>query len=216
MSSPAGGERRRNGTRRPDSRERILEAAWRLVTRSGVAAATLAEIAAAAGVSRQLVYLHFGSRGGVLVAMVRHRDATRRVADELAAIFDLPSAERSLAGFLRWWCGYIPEILPVARALEAASVSDEAAAAAWQDRMAALLRGARRITERLDQAGRLAEGWDPQSAAEWCWAQMHVSNWQHLVVERGWSERKYTERLVRSVRATLVGAPATPRRRRRP
>ena len=34
----------------------------------------MAEIAKAAGVSRQAVYLHFGTRGGMLMALVKRAD----------------------------------------------------------------------------------------------------------------------------------------------
>jgi predicted DNA-binding protein (UPF0278 family) len=36
---------------------------------------------------------------------------------------------------LREWCDYIPEILPVARALEAAVITGDEGGRAWQDRM---------------------------------------------------------------------------------
>ena len=58
-----------------DTRERIMETAWDLIRERGIADLTVAEIAAAAGVSRQLVYFHFANRAGLLVAMTRHQDA---------------------------------------------------------------------------------------------------------------------------------------------
>jgi AcrR family transcriptional regulator len=50
------------------SRAALFAAAVRLVSARGSAAVPVTELAAAAGVSRQLVYLHFGDRDALLVA----------------------------------------------------------------------------------------------------------------------------------------------------
>ena len=42
------------------------------------------DIAAAAGVSRQLVYFHYGNRAGLLTAMARHRDEASGFAQAVA------------------------------------------------------------------------------------------------------------------------------------
>ncbi|MEJ2612245.1 MAG: helix-turn-helix domain containing protein [Candidatus Thiodiazotropha sp.] len=52
---------------------RLLDAAWDLINIEGTDA-SLARIAKAAGITRQSVYDHFGSRGGMIVAMVRRVD----------------------------------------------------------------------------------------------------------------------------------------------
>ena len=102
----------------PDSRERILDTAFELVRAQGANAVTMAAIADAAGVSRQMVYVHFRSRAGLLTAMARDRDRRSGFADRVAAARELPPA-KALERLLREWLAYVPEILPVARALEA-------------------------------------------------------------------------------------------------
>ena len=57
-----------------DTPERILDEAWALARRRGLAAVTMGEIAKVAGVSRQLMYFHFANRAGLLVAMTRRQD----------------------------------------------------------------------------------------------------------------------------------------------
>ena len=96
-----------------DTQSRILEAAWALVRERGAGAVRIGEIAAAAGVSRQLVYFHFENRAGLLLAMARHRDVESGFVDRVADTRTLPPVE-GLEGLLRAWYGYIPEILPVA------------------------------------------------------------------------------------------------------
>lgn len=105
---------------------------------------------------------------------------------------------------MRAWLGYVPEIVPVARALEAAEISGEEGGVAWRDRMEAL-RGAFRVAvERVAQDGWLAEGWTVETAADWVWARSHLETWQHLVAERGWSPEDYEERSVRSILAEVL------------
>lgn len=191
-----------------DARSRILEAAFDLVgergTTSGV---TVAGIAAAAGVSRQLIYFHFENRAGLLAAMARHHDAASGFGERVAACRELPPVE-GIEALLRAWLGYIPEILPVARALEAAEITGEEGGAAWRDRMGSLREVFRAAAERVEREGRLAEGWTVETAADWVWARSHLEGWQHLVVERGWSPEDYEEQTVRSILAEVLEQPS--------
>jgi AcrR family transcriptional regulator len=190
---------------RDATRARILDTAWTLMRERGVNAVTLAEIARAAGVSRQLVYVHFDNRAGLLVAMARHHDARSGFAARVAAARKLPPLA-ALERLLRSWLDYLPEILPVARALEAAAINGDEGGAAWHDRMADLHEVIRAAVERVDRDGRLAAPWTVQTATDWTWARANVSTWQQLVAERGWSPAKYAERTVRSILADLTAA----------
>jgi hypothetical protein len=119
----------------------------------------------------------------------------------------------ALERLLRLWLDYVPEILPVARALEAAATNGDEGGAAWHDRMADLQRAFRAAVERVQRDGRLAGGWTVQAATDWVWARCHLATWQHLVVERGWPPAEYAQRCVRSILAevTTGGATSTPR-----
>lgn len=187
-----------------DTRTRILEAAWSLVERRGVGRVTMADVAGEVGISRQAVYLHFGDRAGLLLAMVRHRDATSPGARRLRRLREAPPRTGGFEAYLRAWCRYLPVIAPVARALAAAAVTDEAARAAFQDRMALLRQGIQEVLERAAATGRLASGWSVEEAAAWCWAQMHPETRHLLVDEAGWSARQYEERLVTTTVAVLL------------
>lgn len=183
---------------------RILEAAWALVGERGTTnEVTVAEIAAAAGVSRQLVYFHFENRAGLLIAMARHHDIRSGFVERVAASRSLPPVE-GLEVLLREWCDYIPEILPVARALEAAVITGDEGAAAWLDRMDDLWEAFRIAVERVDRDGRLVKGWTVETATDWIWARSHLTTWQHLVGERGWAPDDYKERSTRSILAEVL------------
>lgn len=193
-----------------ETRSRILEAAWALLDERGMAGGvTVAEIAGAAGVSRQLVYFHFENRAGLLAAMARHHDVGSGFSERVAASRSLPPVE-GLEELLRAWCRYVPEILPVARALEAADITGDEGGVAWRDRMASLRAAFRIAISRVEGAGWLAKGWTVETAADWVWARSHLTSWQHLVAERGWSPEDYEERIVRSILAeVLAAAPET-------
>jgi AcrR family transcriptional regulator len=192
----------RNATR-DATRSRILDTAWTLVHERGVNAVTLAEIARATGVSRQLVYVYFHNRAGLLVAMARRQDARSGFADRVAAAGTLPPVP-GLERLLRLWLGYVPEILPVGRALEAAAINGDEGGAAWHDRMADLHQVIGLAVERVAGDGRLATGWTVQTATDWIWARCNLSAWQQLVGERGWSAAEYAERTVHSVLAEVT------------
>jgi AcrR family transcriptional regulator len=182
-----------------ETRTRILETGWRLARERGLGAVTVAEIAAAAGVSRQLVYVHFSNRAGLLVAMTRHQDARSGFRDRAWATRDLEPVA-ALEALIRAWHGYLPEILPVAAELEAALITGEDGAEAWNDRMGELREAFRVAVERLE----LAPGWTVDAAADWAWARCQPSSWRHLVQERGWDPGEYARRTTASVLAEIL------------
>ncbi|GAA3469936.1 TetR/AcrR family transcriptional regulator [Nonomuraea roseola] len=70
-------------------REQLLDTAMTMVRDQGADGLTLATLAEAAGVSRPIVYDHFGTRPGLLLALYRrlderHRDASARALREAA------------------------------------------------------------------------------------------------------------------------------------
>lgn len=191
-----------------DTRARILDSAWQLVRKRGAGAVSVKEVAAAAGVSRQLVYFHYQNRAGLLLAMARHHDRSsgflRRVA-ETRALPAVPGFE----AFLRAWCDYLALVLPVARALEAAFITGAEGGVAYQDRMGELREGCRVALERVAADNRLAPRWTVASAADWAWARIQPSTFAHLVGMRGWDPADYTERTVGSLLAELITADDT-------
>ena len=188
---------------RGDTRARILDTAWKLVGERGVEAVTVADVAAAAGVSRQLVYVHFENRAGLLVAMARRHDVRSGFAGRVAEAAGLAPVA-ALERLLREWFAYLPEILPVARALEAAAVNGDEGGAAWRDRMDDLREVLAAAVDRVATDGRLTRGWTPATATDWVWARAQPSAFAHLVADRGWSPRDYADRAVPSILAEVV------------
>lgn len=181
-----------------DTRARILEAAWDLARKRGSTAVSVKDIAADAGVSRQLVYFHYGHRAGLLLAMARHQDRRSGFVERVLAMRELPPAE-SLEALVREWCAYVPEILPVSRALEAALITGDEGSGPWRDRMDDLWRALQIPIERIAGEGRLADGWTLETATDWVWAQVQPANYEYLVEVRGWTPAQFAERTTRIV-----------------
>ena len=185
------------------TKARILDAVWTLVSRSGRADLTMGDVAREVGLSRQAIYLHYPNRAALLVAAVRHFDEQHRDVAARERRRALPPVESFEAG-IRAWLAYLPQLLSVAGALEAAAIVGDEGADAWHDRMRYLREGERYYIARLAEHGLLADGWTVDDALDWVWARTHPSVWRHLVVEQGWDRDKFVDRVVRSLVAELV------------
>jgi AcrR family transcriptional regulator len=164
---------------------------------------TLAEVGRLAGISRQAVYLHFDNRAALLTEMARRADHTSGFVSRLAASRALPA----LAGFvevLRLWFGHLPEILPIARALEAAAMTGQDGSAAYTDRMNDWHETLRISMDALAERGELRAGWTVAEAADWAWAQTHPRTYDHLVTNRGWPPAKVAAQITGSLLGELT------------
>lgn len=171
----------------------------------------MAEVARAAGVSRQAVYLHFKSRAGLLLAVVRHMDERDGIRERCELALDHPDPVRALEEFVLAWLHYAATIHPVASALLASRHDDPDAMGAWNDRMDELRAGFRHATRRLAAAGRLRAGLDPAAAADLAWAMTSVPVWEQLTVDRGWAATEVRRHLRDAVTAVLTRpVPETP------
>jgi AcrR family transcriptional regulator len=188
------------------TRQAILDGAWELMAEEGRLDVSQAEIAKRAGVTRQTIYLAFGSRAGLLLAMVRHRD---RKTEHVARIREIATGTgdqpKDLLDFLETWLDYLPIIYPVAIQLDSAKLTDRDAAAAWDSRMkAGLFEGLRMILSRIQAAGGLADGWTVEAAAAWSWTLVHPVQWRLLVIENSWSPEFFKARQIAVARTVLA------------
>lgn len=189
----------------PETRRRILQAAWELLE-SPDAEVTLAGTAARAGVSRQAVYLHFDDRSGLLVALVDFIDESLG-RDELRAY--VHGADTGVEGLRRWveamsW--YTAKIDRVTQVLESGQDRDRGLTAAWRDRMNGRRDHIRRITVRLVSERRLAAGWETDAAVDLIYAITMPGPWRELTRRLGWSSDDYAQRVWRLLERGLLTA----------
>jgi AcrR family transcriptional regulator len=126
------------------TREQILDAAADALRLEGGAAATTRAVADRAGVRLSLVHYHFGSKGGLLAALLERENAALLERQRRLYAGPEPLAEK-----WRTACAYLREDLRSGYArvlweLWAAGLADEALARRWREAMAgwrALLEG---------------------------------------------------------------------------
>lgn len=187
-----------------DTRTRILNAAWKLLEGDDPQKSRMGDIARAAGISRQALYLHFPSRTELLVATARHLDEVYEVDLRLEASRAASNGIERLDAFIAGWGNYVPKVYGVARAFIAMMPTDEAAAAAWRDRQRAVRQGCKAAVLALDRDGMLDPEWDTKCATDWLWAHLSLENWERLVRECDWEQAHYIETIQRIARQVLV------------
>ena len=162
------------------------------------------DVAEEAGVSRQAVYDHFGSRAELMVATARFGDEVRGLEGRLVGYRAASGGMERLEAFVEFWGNYISEIHGIARAMLAARETDEAVAAAWDDRMGVVQEACRDIVGRLQRDGMLVEGWTLDEAGEMLWSLLSIGNWENLTLERGWPVSLYVARMKELTRRAFV------------
>ena len=192
-----------------DTKERILVTAWRLLevedTPDASNAVRMSDIAKAAGISRQALYLHFPGRAELLIAVTRYIDEVKDVDARLEPSRTAATGVDRLDAFIEAWGNYIPEIYGVGRALLAMALNDTAAAAAWDDRMEAVRQGCEAAVRDLNRDGTLSEGQTPEQATDLLWTLLSVRNWEQLTQTCGWPQQRYIETVKEMAAKMLVG-----------
>jgi AcrR family transcriptional regulator len=103
-------------------RRKLMDAALTVFTRFGFRKASMDEVARAAGISRQGLYLHFATKEDLFRASVEYLFTTA-LADTTAVLADaeLPLEKRLLAAFDAWLGRFVGALGPDAADLEAAA-----------------------------------------------------------------------------------------------
>jgi AcrR family transcriptional regulator len=187
-----------------DARRAILDATRELLEERGAAHAGLARIAARAGYSRQAIYRHFGSRAGLLEATLADIDERAGAEAAVARIRGAGDPDAELEALVAWWADYVAGFVGVARSVYAGRAGDPALAAAWDDRMEALMTVCRLIVSDCARAGALRPGLGRPAAAELLWTLLSIPLWDQLRTDRGWGRAQYARRISLAARATLL------------
>lgn len=190
------------------TRRALLDATHELLESPGEMHAGLERIAVRAGYSRQAVYRHFGSRAGLLKAVLADIDERGGAEASVQRVLAAEDAVAVLDDLVAWWAGYVEGFAGVARSVYAGRTVDPGLAAAWEDRMEAFMGVCRLVVDRCATDGRLRAGLEQDTAAEMLWAMLSIPLWDQLIGDRGWSKAKYRERIGVIVRGALLSARA--------
>lgn len=152
-----------------DTRERLLDAATRLIVERGYHQVGMDEIARVAGVSRQAVYQgHFRNKAELLLALLARADELADVPRRVGRMREAHDGVQALEIAVEVVTSIERDIHDCARVFDAARTADPAFETAWQDRMR-LRRGfSRAAVHRLEAEGRLADGWTAEEAVTTC------------------------------------------------
>ena len=198
-------------SRKQSTRLAILEAAVKALEEDPheVNVRRVAEIA---NCSRQAVYLHFADRGELLIDLARYTDERLDLERHLAPLRAAENAEQLLKQYARFLATYNRLLYPVVRAADAMRRSDAAVAQAWSDRLQNRRRGAYQAAKRLAAWGDLSPRWTTRSAGDWLTVQGSVKVWEELVIDLGYSARRFEKVMTDAFVGALL-APGSVQRR---
>jgi AcrR family transcriptional regulator len=186
------------------TRARILAAARDLFRSAGYAGTTLEAIASSAEVSAKTVEAAFGSKRGVLAALVdplASAGPPRELVDQIRAARDPRQRLRLVAELtrrafeasvpefelMRGAAAVAPEVAAVARQVEARRHANQT-----------------RLADYLDEHGVLRDGLAPEEATDIAWALTGYDLYRALIGERRWSPDRYQAWLAETLAAALL------------
>ncbi len=191
-------------TKRDETRSRLLGAARALFEERGYHEVGLEEIGAAAGVSRQAVYLHFGSKAQLLVELFHWVEEQGDLGNLLEPVFAEPDAVKALSLLVDAHARFEPAIARIADVAEAARRTAPEMDELVRGRMELRRKGMRRIVARVREQGRLCSGWTVDDATGFVWALLSPESHRLLVGEQGWSNERWASGTKRLLLAALV------------
>lgn len=189
-----------------NTKVRILAAARGLFEEQGFEVG-MGDIARAAGISRQAVYLHFRSKAELLRRLTDWVEEQADLGQLLAPVIDAPSGEEALRAVLQAARVFEPQIHALALAVDRIGHRDPEVQAISADRMQRRLAGMRSVVARIEAEGRLRPGWDVDSAAAFVWSTTAPSAYHLMVIELGWSADRWADETFHLLRAALIVGP---------
>jgi hypothetical protein len=143
-------------------------------------------------------------RASLLLALAAHVDEHEDLQAGIAAVQAAPDAVGQIRAWAQMQAWRNPKIAPLARALDQARHTDQAASAAWRDRTDNRMRGAAAIITRLREEGRLHPSWTTSEAATLLWELTSFRVWDDLVNESGLTPDRYVEIVTTAALAALA------------
>jgi len=214
MSSPVKSRRRYDSSGRQAQAKRnrsaVLEAAHRLFLERGFGATTMPAVAAAAGLSVQTVYKAFGNKPRLAKAVfdvavagddepvpMLERDSLGRVRDE-------PDPRTKFQLYGQFLAGVAPRHVPIQLVIREAATSDPEAQAVWTELQAERLKGMSMFAKALRDEGHLRPGISVGEARDVLWTYNSAEVFELLVIQRGWSPKRYGRWVAEALTAALI------------
>lgn len=192
-------------SRAEQTKRRILESTRTLLEKKR-APVSMSEIAAEAGVSRQLLYLHFDGISDLLLHLSRNLSSQNRTPEREAHIDSAPTAREALKRTVALEGLIRPALQEITMALDVIRHADPDAAAAWAERDEHRYQRNLVLAGRLREEGALRKEWNIHAAARIIWSATSQSAWSVLTVDGDWSPGEWTRYTTRLLELTLCRA----------
>jgi AcrR family transcriptional regulator len=192
------------------TRAAILEEARARFLEHGYAETTVSEIAAAVGVSVETVYKAFGNKAGVLKAMfdvaivgddepvpLQQREMVARIQAE-------PDGRKKLAIYGAAYAERAERAVPVQLLVRAAASSDIGARTVLDQLNQERLSGMTAFSQHLRDSKVLRKGIRAADAVDVLWLFTAPEVYERLVIERGWSPKRFGTWMTQQLVAALL------------
>lgn len=214
MSPPVKPRRRYDSSRRQEharhTRAAVVQAAHQLFLERGFAATTMPEVASAAGVSVQTVYKAFGNKPRLAksvfdVAMAGDDEPVPMLQrPSLGKVRDEPDPHTKLRLYGEFLAEVAPRHIPVQLVIRDAAATDPEARNVWAELQAERLKGMTLFARALHDDGHLRPGISTNEARDVLWTYNSAELFQLLVLERGWSSKRYGRWVADALVAALL------------
>jgi AcrR family transcriptional regulator len=214
MSTPVKPRRRYDSSSRREQARRnrwaVLQAARQLFLERGFAATTMPAVASAAGVSVQTVYKAFGNKPRLAKAVF---DVAIAGDDEpipmlqrasLGRVRDEPDPRAKLRLYGEFLADVAPRHVPVQLVIRDAAATDPEARSVWAQLQRERLTGMTMFARALHDDGHLCPGVSTTEARDVLWTYNSAELFQLLVLERGWSPKRYGRWVAAALTSALI------------
>jgi AcrR family transcriptional regulator len=215
MPRPKPHTRPYNSTRRRErareTRQEILATARALFLADGYKATTMAAIAANADVSVETLYGTWGSKAGLVRALLREGlrgqedGPPLEQSEAIKAVIAEPRPRRQLELYGSLLGEIQPKIAPIVRLLREGASSDRQLAEAYEQHKRERLEAMQRFAALLQSHGALRRGLTVGQARDILWTLNSSDVYELLVGERGWSRQRYGRWIADALAAALLG-----------
>lgn len=194
----------RRQTQAAETRKLVLTAARRLFAERGYSATTMAAIAVGAGVVQQTIYDSFGSKRGLILALLEVMDEEAGIAEIVPQIAASDDPRQALALGVRLTRQLNERCADLIQAITSAAPVEPDVAVAYEDGMARHRAGMKWMVEKIARDKGLREGMTAEEAAAIVTVMTAVTAYTSLHKDFGWSFDECEERLTSSLVAMLI------------
>ncbi|TDW81693.1 MULTISPECIES: TetR/AcrR family transcriptional regulator [Kribbella] len=190
------------------AREEVLDAAERQFLANGYAATTIAAVAAEAGVSVETIYKAFGGKSGLVRAIYERGLTGRGPVPAYQRSDEMRAHETDPESIMRKWGLLTTEVAstvtPIRLLMRSAAAIDPDMSTVLSDSDAERLTRMRHHARFLAERGYLRAGVTVTEATDILWTCSSVEIYELLVLQRGWSPRRFARFIADFMIASLL------------